>query len=162
MSGVSAPSLDALDLSSDCEINDPAGVPGRDRSSTGHEQDEIPASEWRGEVGQPSERELQQALVEWAEMQPTQASLLHCIPNGQYRPGQRKEAGMRAGVPDLCLPVPGESGGVLYIELKTADNTTTQKQKRMIQKLRDAGNRVEVCRRLDRAIELIKDHISHA
>jgi len=119
------------------------------------------AKEWREEQ-EPSERELQQALVEWAEMQPGPAQMLFAIPNGQYRPGQAPEPGLRAGVPDLCLPWPDESGGVLYSELKTADNTTTQKQKRMIQKLRDAGNRVEVCRRLDRAIELIKDHISHA
>jgi hypothetical protein len=162
MSGVTAPSLDALDLSDDCEINDPADVPDRDRGDPEHEQDEIPADEWRGEVGQPSERELQQALIEWADHQPGPAQMLFAVPNGQYRPGQAPEPGLRAGVPDLCLPWHDPDDGVLFIELKVGSNSTTSAQDEWIGDLIAAGNTVKICRRLDDAIEIIQDHITHA
>jgi len=79
------------------------------------------ADEYREE--HHSERDLQAALIEWAEMQP------------------------------------GENGAPLYIELKHADNTLTEAQEDMIEQLRDAGNRVRVCRRLDDAIEAIREHL---
>jgi len=119
------------------------------------------AQEYR-EQEQPSERELQEALVEWADLQPGPAQMLFAIPNGQYRPGQPPEPGLKAGVPDLCLPWPDEDDGVLFIELKVGSNDTTSAQDEWIDDLIAAGNRVEVVRRLDRAIEIIQDHISHA
>ena len=120
----------------------------------------LSAAEYRKGAGQPSERELQQALVEWAQMQPGPASLLYANVNGQYRPGQAPEPGLTPGVPDLTLPVPGDDGGVLYIELKVRSNSLTDAQREMCERLREAGNRVEVCRRLDTAIEAIEDHIN--
>jgi hypothetical protein len=118
------------------------------------------AEEWREEEG-PSERELQQALVEWARMQPSEASLLYAVPNGQYRPGQAPEPGLKPGVPDLCLPVPSREHGALYLELKVGSNTTTDAQEEMIEKLRAAGNRVVVCRELQNAMNTIREYLSH-
>jgi hypothetical protein len=117
------------------------------------------AAEYRQSEGQPSERQLQESIVQWAEVQGGAASLLHAIPNGQYRPGQRREPGMTPGIPDLCLPVPDREGRHLYIELKVGSNTLTDAQEKQIRRLREHGNRVEVCRRLDEAIEVIREHL---
>jgi len=126
------------------------------------ENESMTAAQYRQSEGQPSERQLQESIVQWAEVQGGAASLLHAIPNGQYRPGEAPEPGLKAGVPDLCLPWPDEDDGVLFIELKVGSNDTTSAQDEWIDDLIAAGNRVEVVRRLDRAIEIIQDHISHA
>jgi len=124
------------------------------------ENETYSAEEWReADAGQPSEREMQKAITEWAEYQPGLESLLFAIPNGQYRPGQRPEAGMKAGMPDLCLPVPSGQHGSLYIELKTPSGRVRQEQKEMIERLRDAGNRVSVCRSVDDALSTITEYI---
>jgi len=116
------------------------------------------AQEYREEQ-QPSERELQEALIEWAGLQPGPAQLLFAIPNGQYRPGEPLEPGLKSGVPDLCLPWPDEDGGVLFLELKVGRNTTTDAQEQWIDDLIAAGNTVKVCRRLDEAIGVIEGHL---
>jgi len=116
------------------------------------------AEEWREEEG-PSERELQQALVEWARMQPSEASLIYAVPNGQVRPGQPIEPGLKPGVPDLCVPAPRGEHGALYLELKVNGRTTTDAQDEMIEKLRDAGNRVVVCRELEGAMDTIREYL---
>jgi len=66
---------------------------------------------------------------------------------------------MTSGIPDLCLPVPDEEGRHLYIELKVGSNTLTDSQEKQIGRLREHGNRVEVCRRLDEAIKVIREHL---
>jgi hypothetical protein len=119
------------------------------------------AAELRDQHG-PSERELQEALIEWARHQPDERSLLYANVNGQYRPGQAPEPGLTPGVPDLTLPVASDDGGVLYLELKVGRNDLTDAQERMCKRLRSAGNRVEVCRRLDDAIAVIRDHLGDA
>jgi len=124
--------------------------------------DQLTAEEYRKGQGHPSEREVQSALIEWAEMQNGPAQMLFAIPNGQYRPGQAPEPGLKAGVPDLCLPWPDENGGVLFIELKVGSNSTTDAQEKWIDDLIAAGNTVKVCRRLDDAIEAIKNHMDPA
>ena len=73
----------------------------------------------------PTEHEEQSALFEWArwmEKRYPELKLLHAIPNGGHRTPRTaamlQREGVKAGVPDICLPVPnGECKG-LYIELK--------------------------------------------
>jgi hypothetical protein len=85
--------------------------------------------------------------------------LLYAVPNGQYRPGQRKEPGMKAGVPDMCLPVArGEYHG-LYIELKLSDNTPTPKQKQWLAQLREQGYHAVVCYGIDDTTETLKKYL---
>lgn len=75
--------------------------------------------------------------------------LLYHIPNGGKR--NQKEAfnlkrqGVRAGVPDLCLPVARGKFHALYIELKVGKNKATQKQKEWIKRLSEQGNMALVC-----------------
>lgn len=53
---------------------------------------------------------------------------LFAVPNGQYRPGQRKEPGLTPGVPDLMLLASRHGYKGIIIELKVGANPTTKKQ----------------------------------
>lgn len=73
----------------------------------------------------PTEAAEQMMLFRWVETQKEslpELGLLFHIPNGGSRhPGEAarlKLQGVRAGVPDLCLPVPRMGYHGMYIELK--------------------------------------------
>ena len=72
-----------------------------------------------------SEHSEQAALFRWAAMQSKSIpalALLLAIPNGGARSlttgGRLKAEGVKAGVPDIVLPVPRGSYASLWIELK--------------------------------------------
>lgn len=65
----------------------------------------------------PLERDEQAALFAWADAHPV-AHVMYANVNGQYRQGQRPEPGMKAGIPDVFLPVARNGKHGLYIELK--------------------------------------------
>ena len=132
----------------------------------------------------------QQWLIQWATMHsgkyPTLA-LLHHIPNGGLRSKTEakrlKAAGVKAGVPDLFLPVPalrkdiyGDTSGTilnfyagLYIEMKapsieiggrkTTKGKTSKEQEWWIAQLREQGYRVEVCYGWAEAAKVIIDYL---
>ncbi len=67
----------------------------------------------------------QQAVMEWAEYQTgryPELKLLYHIPNEGKRSvvngANLKKAGLKKGVPDLCLPVAKGNYHSLYIEMK--------------------------------------------
>lgn len=115
----------------------------------------------------PKEGAEQAALMSWAQMQswrwPELALLFH-IPNGGGRSkaeaGRFKAEGVKAGVPDLFLPVPrGEHHG-LFIELKRIDGGRVSKeQESWIKALQAQGYRVEVCKGWEDAAELLKNYL---
>lgn len=86
-----------------------------------------------------SEWHFQTAVIEEAKrraiLQPEYA-LLMAIPNGQYRKGQRPEAGLCAGMPDLVLLVQRGGYGGLFIELKIGSNKLRATQRDMHHRLR--------------------------
>lgn len=94
-----------------------------------------------------SEWDFQSAVIAEAKLraiaQPEYAMLV-AIPNGQYRKGQRAEAGLTAGMPDLMLCVPRGGAGALFIELKCGSNKPSKAQLDMHSRLRRAGYRVVV------------------
>lgn len=75
--------------------------------------------------------------------------LLYHIPNGGSRNELEavnlKKQGVRAGVPDLCLPVARGGYHGLYIEMKAGKNKPTEKQLEWIEALRDEGYAVSIC-----------------
>lgn len=94
----------------------------------------------------------QQALFRWAalsERAHPELELMYHIPNEGVRTaanGARLKAeGMRAGVPDICLPVARGSYNSLYIELKARKNKPTEAQEKWIAALNAAGNLAVVC-----------------
>lgn len=91
-------------------------------------------------------------VIEWAEWHTSQypeLKLLHHIPNGGKRnaveAARLKAMGVRAGVPDLCLPAPRGGYAGLYIEMKYGKNKPTDKQNEWIAALRQQGYKVTVC-----------------
>jgi hypothetical protein len=67
-----------------------------------------------------------------------------------------KRQGLKAGVPDLHLPVSRRGYSSLYIEIKTATGKTTPEQDWWLEELRKAGNFCEVCHGWDSARRVIE------
>ena len=101
-----------------------------------------------------SEAREQADLIEWAEscarlkIHP-ELKLLHAIPNGGSRDIREaknlKRQGVKAGVPDLCLPVPKGAYHGLYIEMKVGRNKPSAKQNEWLAALGGNGYAVCVC-----------------
>ena len=107
----------------------------------------------------------QQALFEWAQWAANQHPALHylmAIPNGQYRPGQRMEAGLRysKGVPDVFLPVPCKDKHGLWIELKMPGNEPTADQWEWLRFLSRQGYEAKVCYGFEEAQTAILNYLS--
>lgn len=87
--------------------------------------------------------------AEWAVNQYPELDLLYHIPNGGSRntieAANLKRQGVRAGVPDLSLPVAHGGYHGLYIEMKFGDNKPTKKQWEWIEALREQGYAVSIC-----------------
>ena len=118
----------------------------------------------------PSEGEEQARLFSWARMQsgmrPELALLFH-VPNGGSRnkaeAGRFKAEGVKAGVPDLMLPVARGGYHGLFIELKRLDGGRLRpEQKAWLDKLRAQGYRAAVCRGWEEASEEILQYLDLA
>lgn len=113
-----------------------------------------------------SEAREQTTLFEWAAIRSVKTpelNLLYHIPNGGSRNKLEavnlKRQGVKAGVPDLCLPVPRGAYHGLYIELKAGKNKPTEKQKDWIVWLRSQNYAAEVCRGWEEAAETIQSYL---
>ena len=113
-----------------------------------------------------TETEEQKVIFQWAYMQKgkyPELNLLFAIPNGGYRhPLEAKNLklqGVKAGVPDIFLPVARGGYYGLWIELKVGKNKTTENQDIWIESLRKQNYRVEVCYGANIAIELILNYL---
>jgi hypothetical protein len=116
----------------------------------------------------PTEHEEQVALFQWAEAnegEHEELKLLFAVPNGGYRPmttaAMLREEGVKAGVPDCCLPVARGRFYSLWLELKRADrsNHPTPAQAEWIECLRSYGHMAVVCYGAQEAIDTIKAYL---
>lgn len=71
-----------------------------------------------------------------------------------------KAEGMRAGVPDWCLPVPRGSYAGLWIEFKRPGGKLSDAQKVYGDMLQGHGHFVDVCLSAQAAIELVKWYLA--
>ena len=107
----------------------------------------------------PTEHEEQARLIAWADRHP-EAWVLYATPNGQYRPGQRMEPGLRNGIPDLFLPLPRGGAHGLYIELqRTRGGVVSEAQTFWIETLLNRGYWAVVCYGADEAIAAITEYL---
>lgn len=113
------------------------------------------------------EDDHQAALFQWAGMQqatmPELAWLLH-VPNGGRRDAREaarlKAQGVKAGVPDICLPVPRNGRHGLWIELKAPKNgRVSADQKRWIVGLNGNGYLACVCVGWEQARDVIVEYL---
>lgn len=111
-----------------------------------------PTPESLAKIG--TEAAHQTALFCWAALPETvarfpQVKWMFHIPNGGLRDkitaGNMKAQGIKAGVPDICLPVPRRTFHGLWIELKVKDNTPSEKQIEWHEALRGFGFVVSIC-----------------
>lgn len=78
---------------------------------------------------------------------------------GQKDSDSLKTPGVKAGVPDINLPVARGGYHGLYIELKAGKNKTTRKQEEWIAALRQQGYHVSVCYGWEEAKETIENYL---
>lgn len=87
--------------------------------------------------------------IAFARAATPELDMLYHIPNGGSRNKREaanlKRQGVRAGVPDLCLPVARGDYHGLYIELKYGKNTATKNQKEWLNRLQAQGYAVTIC-----------------
>lgn len=98
------------------------------------------------------EHQEQKALFKWAKMREKRVpelALLYAIPNAGKRSkavaGRMKAEGLKAGVPDMCLPVARGRFHGLYIELKAPGGKPTDSQSKWIKDLTAQGYYVCIC-----------------
>lgn len=85
------------------------------------------------------------------------------IPNGGGRnkieAANLKRQGVKAGVPDICLPVSRNGYHGLWIELKVGKNRTTEHQDEYISFLSAQGYDVAVCYGMEDAAKKIVEYL---
>jgi hypothetical protein len=116
--------------------------------------------------GQPTEHEEQKALMDWAALMSgkwPELDRLFAIPNGGHRnkivAARMKEEGVKAGVPDLELPVARCGWHGLFIEMKAGRNKPTGDQKEWLEALTDQGYLAVVCWGWVEAAALIESYL---
>lgn len=78
-----------------------------------------------------SEHEMQKSIIAECVIRANQNPLfgrVAAIPNGQFRPGQRKEPGLTPGLPDLILLAPRHGYHGIVLELKVGNNRASKEQ----------------------------------
>ncbi len=127
-------------------------------------------------LGIPSEASEQRVLFEWAELNSHRVPELSCLyatPNGGSRHVAEavnlKRTGVKAGIPDVTLPVPRGKWHGLYIELKKTSlrpkmtrsrGGVSDVQMEWIVRLRKQGYAVQVCYGAEEAIATVLRYLS--
>lgn len=117
--------------------------------------------------GNISESIEQQQLFQWASwLQPRhpELAMMYHIPNEGKRSratgGRMKAEGLKAGVPDICLPVPTANYHGLYIEMKRIGGRPSKPQKQWIQLLAGQGYQAAVCFGFEHAAQTIMEYLN--
>lgn len=111
----------------------------------------------------------QERVINWATFYAKdfpELDLLYHVPNGgsrnQLEAANLKRQGVKAGVPDLVLPVPRQQFHGLYVEMKWGKNTTTDKQDWWLEQLQRQGYKTAVCWSADEAMDVIAEYMEIA
>lgn len=121
-----------------------------------------------GEVALPklTEHDLQCAVIAECDRRAQTSplwGLIFAIPNGGQRSkataGKLKAEGVRAGIPDLFLPVARQGCHGLFLELKVGSNKATEHQMRMIDRLKLQGYGAAVVWEYQMAINIIEHYL---
>lgn len=98
-----------------------------------------------------------------ARMHPD-SDLIFAIPNGGARSEKTgamlKAEGVVAGIPDLMLPVKRPPYGCLFIEVKAPGRKPSKVQCAMIERLRAAGNAVDVCDSAGAIVDTVRAYLA--
>lgn len=120
------------------------------------------------QIRTPKEDTEQMHVFKWAALEHgahPELSLLFAIPNGGHRDkvtgALMKATGVKAGVPDMCLPVARGGYHGLYIELKRkVGGQVSVTQKQWIISLQEQGYMAKVCKGADEAIATLTAYLN--
>jgi hypothetical protein len=114
-----------------------------------------------------SESAHQKAFFCWAALNGNKYPGLHlmfAIANGSLRniiTGARLKAeGVKAGVPDIFLPVMTARAPGLFLELKRSGGIVAKEQIWWLRELEKQGYRAEVCYGWQEAVKVIEDYLN--
>lgn len=115
----------------------------------------------------PTESVEQQQLFEWATWQSgkyPELRMMYHVPNGGSRnkaeAGRFKAEGVKAGVPDICLPVARGGFHGLYVELKRLKGSkTSEDQTAWLENLTKQGYHVALCKGWEAAAKVILEYL---
>lgn len=115
-----------------------------------------------------TEAQEQKALFQWAELAKgryPELALMYHIPNGGTRNSieahNLKLQGVKAGVPDICLPVARGQYHGLYIELKRIKGgVVSEAQRGWINALNRVGYCAVVCKGWEDARQKIENYLN--
>lgn len=115
----------------------------------------------------PTESAEQQCLFRWVQFQSgrfPELALLYHVPNGGSRKkaeaGRFRAEGVKAGVPDLCLPVARGGYHGLYVELKRLKGSkTSEKQTGWLEALAEQGYYTALCKGWEAAAKVITEYL---
>ncbi len=114
------------------------------------------------------EHEAQSLLFAWATLaalRHPELALLHAVPNwagvkGPREGAMRKREGVKAGVPDVHLPIARGPYIGMWLEMKSPTGKPTKEQKRWIEALQAAGHYVALCRSSDEARREVESYLA--
>ena len=108
-----------------------------------------------------SEAQEQEIVVRYCELK---GIPVYHVPNGGTRnrleAQSLKRQGVKAGVPDLCFPVPKGKYHGMYIEMKYGKNKTTQAQNEWLELLSKNGYMTAVCYGFEEAQAVIDKYFN--
>lgn len=116
-----------------------------------------------------TEAEQQEAVIDFCNIMALypeykELKLIYHIPNGGSRnpleAKNLKKQGVRAGVPDLFLPVARGGYFGLYIEMKWGKNEATSEQLKYMGELRNQGYAVWLCRGAEVAKNCLEQYMN--
>lgn len=117
-------------------------------------------------VSPVSESVEQIALFRWAayaECTYPELALMYHIPNGGMRnkavAGKLKAEGVKAGVPDIHLPIARAGYHSLYIEMKAVGGKTSKIQEAWLSRLNEQGHCAVVCYGFEQALDVIVKYL---
>lgn len=114
-----------------------------------------------------TEHDQQSLLFEWAsyfENRVPELSLMFAVPNGGKRhigvAIKMKAEGVKAGVPDIVLPVPRKGFHGMFIEMKNGKKgKVADNQKWWLQRLSEQGYNCVVCYSYEEAKDAISEYL---
>lgn len=113
-----------------------------------------------------TEFDEQKAVIDWCRLalgRYPELGLLYHVANGGSRnkaeAARLKAAGVKSGVPDLCLPIPRQQYHGLYIEMKANGGKPSPEQLAWIEALNQQGYAALVCRGAEVAIRYLEDYL---
>ncbi len=110
-----------------------------------------------------TESQEQQMLIAACEQLGYPYNMIYHCPNGGSRmpieAAKLVREGVKAGVPDLFLPLAREDYHGLYIEMKVGKGRLSKKQKEWLGRLEDHGYKCQVCYSGQEALGEIKRYV---